>query len=229
MRISFLKIYYSRVIKKIIGLPTPQQKLLDKFERLLNKISNQYVNKGLNREDAYQQAYLELLETYLQYPEITDRKLINKVYDNIRTYYRREINYRSKKTSLDFILDGDDDEDDENLSKLDIFINKKYSHYYHQINQTDRLEIEADQLTRTEINKSLFDLNLIQKTVINKAFDILGSREKQIIKMYFFLGYREEEIATYFKVSQQRINLIKNKALMKMSNTLLENDLQISI
>ena len=72
------------------SLLTPQQ-LLDKFERLLSSISKQYSRKGLKKDDAYQQAYLELLEIYLQYPEITDDKLVRKVYDKLRNYYRREI------------------------------------------------------------------------------------------------------------------------------------------
>ena len=53
--------------------------------------------------------------------------------------------------------------------------------------------------------------------------DILDLREQKIIKMYYFLGYKEKEIANYFNLSHQRVNKIKSRALKKLKNALLEN------
>ena len=41
------------------------------------------------------------------------------------------------------------------------------------------------------------------------ALDSLENREKSILHLYFFCGYKEREIAKYYNVNQQRISRIK--------------------
>lgn len=167
-----------------IHLLTPQQ-LLDKYEKNLYYLSCKYARKGLEKDEAYNQAYLELLEIYLQTPEITDFKPIRKASDKLRNYYRKELKYWNNNISLDALLD-------------------KNSNFLEE---------------REKQNAKEYSKNYYPKIPI----DILDLREQKIIKMYYFLGYKEKEIANYFNLSHQRVNKIKSTALKKMKNALLEN------
>ena len=167
-------------------LLAPQQ-LLDKYKDYLDFISNKFKYKGLEKNDVYNQAYLELLKLCLQFPETTDIKLKSKVTHKLENYYRKEKKHWDNDISINAILDEDDDEDD----KPNVIDKQTAKEYF-----------------RT-CNRSI-------------PTDILDLREKEIIDMYYFFRYKEEEIANHYNLSHQRINKIKSKALKKMRNALLE-------
>lgn len=54
-----------------------------------------------------------------------------------------------------------------------------------------------------------------QKIVIYDALETLKRREKGILKLYYFAGFTEEEIADSYQISQQAIHKIKKRALRK--------------
>lgn len=56
-------------------------------------------------------------------------------------------------------------------------------------------------------------MELTQKILIADVIDNLEEREKNILDMYYWCGYKEREIAKYHNISQPRINQIKNRAL----------------
>ena len=48
----------------------------------------------------------------------------------------------------------------------------------------------------------------------------LTKREREIILLYFFEGRNEKEISKLFSISQQRVNILKNRALLKLKRFL---------
>ena len=44
----------------------------------------------------------------------------------------------------------------------------------------------------------------------------LNKREKEVIMLYFFEGMSEREISRLFSISQQRVNTLKRRALLKL-------------
>ena len=65
---------------------------------------------------------------------------------------------------------------------------------------------------RSLINESLL-------TEINRALEILSEREREIIKMFFGIGYVEmtlEEIGDKFGLTRERVRQIKEKAIRRL-------------
>lgn len=192
MRISFLKIYYSRVIKKIIGLLTPQEQLLDEYESYLDFISTYFWRKGLEKKDVYNQAYLKLYETHQEFPTITDKILKNKVTHTLWNYLRKEQRYRKKYFSFE-----------------DLYSDKK------TCSERKFSDKVGDQITEEYVrdNDRLFSINILGS--------IEDEQEKEILNMYLLYGYKDREIADFYKLSHQRINKIKSRALKKIKEYLL--------
>ena len=56
-----------------------------------------------------------------------------------------------------------------------------------------------------------------EKTLdIKMGLSQLTKREREIILLYFFEGMNEKEISRLFSISQQRVNMLKNRALLKL-------------
>lgn len=85
--------------------------------------------------------------------------------------------------------------EDEDNSLLDVLVNE-----------------DAPVADRSLINESLL-------TEINRALEILSEREREIIKMFFGIGYVEmtlEEIGDKFGLTRERVRQIKEKAIRRL-------------
>lgn len=85
--------------------------------------------------------------------------------------------------------------EDEDNSLLDVLVNE-----------------DSPVADRSLINKSLL-------TEINRALEILSEREREIIKMFFGIGYVEmtlEEIGDKFGLTRERVRQIKEKAIRRL-------------
>ena len=58
-------------------------------------------------------------------------------------------------------------------------------------------------------------MELTQKIYIDDVITNLEDREQSILKLYYYAGFSEEEIADSYQISQQRVNQIKSRALQK--------------
>lgn len=145
-------------------LLTPQH-LLDKYEKYLDFISTKFKYKGLEKDDVYNQAYLELLELYLQFPGITEKKLKNKVTHKLWNYLRKEQRYWNNNTNIDAILDVDDEEND----KWNVIDKQTAKVYFRDYNRS----IPFDILESIEEKQG--------KEIINMYF-FYGYKEKEIAK-----------------------------------------------
>jgi len=63
-------------------------------------------------------------------------------------------------------------------------------------------------------------LNKLKNILINidleKGYERLTKREKKVLNLYYLEGYKDEEIAAFYGITQQAINYIKKKGINKL-------------
>ena len=72
-------------------------------------------------------------------------------------------------------------------------------------------------------------MELTQQILMYDTLATLKKREQSIIKLYYFAGFTEEEIAKSYHISHQRIHHIKKRALQKCKSQLEKKQLYVSI
>ena len=58
--------------------------------------------------------------------------------------------------------------------------------------------------------------NILEKNNLEEGYKFLTEREKQIIYSYYLEGYKDEEIAVCYGVTQQVINRLRRKGIAKI-------------
>ena len=60
--------------------------------------------------------------------------------------------------------------------------------------------------------------NILQQIDLEEGYKLLTEREKKIINLYYLEGYKDEEIAVFYGISQQSINESRQKGINKLKN-----------
>jgi len=58
--------------------------------------------------------------------------------------------------------------------------------------------------------------NILIEIDLEKGYERLTQRERKIISMYYLEGYKDEEIAKLYTLTQQAINYIRKKGINKL-------------
>jgi len=58
--------------------------------------------------------------------------------------------------------------------------------------------------------------NILQNNNLEEGFNLLTKRERKIISLYYLEGYKDEEIAQLYTLTQQAINYIRRKGIDKL-------------
>ena len=58
--------------------------------------------------------------------------------------------------------------------------------------------------------------NILIGIDLKEGYTRLTKREKNIIKLYYLEGYKDEEIANFYGVTRQAINYIRKKGINKL-------------
>lgn len=58
--------------------------------------------------------------------------------------------------------------------------------------------------------------NILINIDLEKGYERLTKREKDIIILYYLEGYKDEEIAAFYDLTRQAINYIRKKGLNKL-------------
>ena len=58
--------------------------------------------------------------------------------------------------------------------------------------------------------------NILTGADLKEGYTRLTKREKNIINLYYLEGYKEEEIARFYGVSQQAVNKSRKKGIKKL-------------
>ena len=58
--------------------------------------------------------------------------------------------------------------------------------------------------------------NILINIDLEKGYERLTKRERNIISLYYLEGYKDTEIATFYGLTQQGINYIRKKGINKI-------------
>ena len=58
--------------------------------------------------------------------------------------------------------------------------------------------------------------NILVGINLKEGYTCLTNREKNIINLYYLEGYKDEEIAAFYGLTQQAINYIRKKGISKL-------------
>ena len=58
--------------------------------------------------------------------------------------------------------------------------------------------------------------NILTGLDLKEGYTRLTKREKNIINLYYLEGYKDEEIAAFYGLTQQAINYIRKKGIKKL-------------
>ena len=58
--------------------------------------------------------------------------------------------------------------------------------------------------------------NILLENNLEEGYKLLTQREKKIIELYYLEGYRDEEIAKLYGITQQVINRLRKKGMKKL-------------
>jgi RNA polymerase sigma factor (sigma-70 family) len=58
--------------------------------------------------------------------------------------------------------------------------------------------------------------NILEKNNLEEGYKFLTEREKKIISLYYLERYKDEEIATFYGITQQVINRLRRKGIAKL-------------
>jgi len=58
--------------------------------------------------------------------------------------------------------------------------------------------------------------NILREVDMEKGYQLLTPRERNIISLYYLEGYKDEEIAKLYTLTQQAINHIRKKGINKL-------------
>ena len=58
--------------------------------------------------------------------------------------------------------------------------------------------------------------NILQNNNLEEGFNLLTKRERKVITLYYLEGYKDEEIATFYGITQQVINRLRKKGINKL-------------
>jgi len=58
--------------------------------------------------------------------------------------------------------------------------------------------------------------NILININLEKGYERLTLRERNIIILYYLEGYKDEEIAVFYDLTQQAINYIRKKGINKL-------------
>jgi len=63
-------------------------------------------------------------------------------------------------------------------------------------------------------------MNTLENILINidleKGYERLTQRERNVISLYYLEGYKDEEIAIFYDLTRQAINYIRKKGINKL-------------
>ena len=58
--------------------------------------------------------------------------------------------------------------------------------------------------------------DILEETNLDQGYKLLTEREKKVISLYYLEGYKDEEIAKIYGLTQQAINYIKKRGINKL-------------
>jgi len=58
--------------------------------------------------------------------------------------------------------------------------------------------------------------NILREVDMERGYQLLTSRERNIISLYYLEGYKDEEISKFYGISRQIITRLRGKGITKL-------------
>ena len=58
--------------------------------------------------------------------------------------------------------------------------------------------------------------NTLREVDMERGYQLLTIRERNIISLYYLEGYKDEEIAVFYDLTRQAINYVRKKGINKL-------------
>ena len=58
--------------------------------------------------------------------------------------------------------------------------------------------------------------NILREVDMERGYQLLTLRERNVISLYYLEGYKDKEIASYYGVTRQNIFKIRNNGIIKL-------------
>ena len=58
--------------------------------------------------------------------------------------------------------------------------------------------------------------NILREIDMERGYQLLTPREREIISLYYLEGYKDKEIAAFYGITQQVINRLRKKGINKL-------------
>ena len=58
--------------------------------------------------------------------------------------------------------------------------------------------------------------NILGEVGMERSYERLTQRERNIISLYYLAGYKDEEIAIFYDLTRQAVNYIRKKGINKL-------------
>jgi len=237
------------------GNKTALDKLVTANVRFVVSVAKQYQNQGLSITDLISEGNLGLIKAAKRFDETRGFKFISYAVWWIKQAIRQALDEKAKTVRLPLNKAADINK----LRDAQIKLNQKFnrepsvgelaettkftekyiddlSRYSLSCDSLDSPFPNSDESSHLSIMQS-FDnpnpdnelINESLKIEIERTFSKLSQREREVVKMYFGIGYENfltlEEIGDCFDLTRERVRQIKEKALRKLrqnsNNTVL--------
>jgi RNA polymerase sigma factor for flagellar operon FliA len=179
--------------------------------------------QAISRYDPTQAAKFNTFATFRVRGAILDQ--INKV-----DWTPRPVRERIKKViRVIEMLNGQANDDSSNDAKLiaehiEDMTFEEVEKVLLQLKKTYITHIDKDVMAALEFNSDeqiIRDKNQRLRTVMNMVLDL---KERNVIDLKFFGGYKDYEILTKMNITQHQLNQIEKKALEKLGHNLTDDD-----
>jgi RNA polymerase sigma factor for flagellar operon FliA len=220
-----------------------QKRVIDTYDYIPRTIAYQFARKKphlLDVEDLIQAGRMGLVQAIGRYnPEQSAKfntfatfRVRGAILDQINKvdWTPRPVRERIKKViRVIEMLNGQANDDSSNDAKLiaehiDDMTIEEVEKVLLQLKKTYITHIDKDVMSALEFNNPdqiVRDNNQRLRTVMNMVLDF---KERNVIDMKFFGGYKDYEILAKMKITQHQLNQIEKRALEKLAHNLTDED-----
>lgn len=203
--------------------------LIETFDKLLKSTAYTFTNDPILLQDLYQVGVIGLLNAKKNYDEKSNAKFSSYAYKYI---YGEMYHYIYKNNDIKLspnciklykliskakTLLSQELKREVTIKDISKYINveeEKIINCIEMMQKTLSIEYEYENENMSNFIKSTNDFN----DEMIDIFTPLSDKEKELIKMHYFDGYTQKEIANHYNTSQVKISRIEDKIIQKVRN-----------
>jgi|LSQX01.3.fsa_nt_gb RNA polymerase sporulation-specific sigma factor len=168
------------------------EELLGKLKPLIISCANKYGNKSIDKEELIQEGYLETLTRIHDYDDSRGIPFLGYLKVRLRYFF---MNYFRGEKIVAFSIDKKIRTEEGNISIVNIIPDKEADVF--------------EEYIRNETSREIYN-----------AIDKLSSKQRKVIILYYYKGWKIGEIAKEMKTHYMSVVRLKQRAIKKMREIL---------